>query len=250
MLRKAFLILAAATVFAAIVVDVARRWMAAGRLEKIHAGMGEWEYRLTHQKTPDPDELSPFRRKLLPIIAHPTFVTMDNLALAESTGRDLRILGGMDSVTLYGAKGLTPAIVADLSRIHTITFLGIDGSDITDDELNLLWRGLSELQSAEMEKIAIGDEGLRDVAHARKLKTLDISHTRIADRAVNYMRGLPHLDSLDLYDTQVTEQSAEALASLPALTEVLFPNSEAGRRLREKLKSLNPAIGEPPTSAP
>ncbi|RIB18908.1 hypothetical protein C2G38_2141880 [Gigaspora rosea] len=57
-------------------------------------------------------------------------------------------------------------------------------------------------------------------ASCRKLKYLDVGYTRITDKGVKELRGLPHLSSLNFDFTQVSLSCRNILADIPSLQPV------------------------------
>jgi hypothetical protein len=244
MRRKALLVIAAVIFCTVIVAGIngVQRWRAVGRLEKQGTEFGNWNLCLSNTPVPNPTGVAPFLGHLLHAVASPRTVYFESMEISTSMMQDLRVLGGTDSLSATYVKGLSPKVVVELSGNSSIIDLVVNGSDITDEGLNLLWCSLPKLKWMGVAGTGVGDDGLRDIACARWLESLDLTDTRITDRSMERLRVLPRLQHLDLSGTRVTEESAAALSTMPALKTVVLPTTETGVRLRERLERLNPGI--------
>jgi Leucine Rich repeat len=117
-----------------------------------------------------------------------------------ATSRDwdavIRLLATNPSARLHAQGQMTDAVLADVSRIETITALVLAGS-----------RNLT-------------DEGVRHLARLPALKHLDLSGTAITDRGLRVLQDLPALETLSLAGTPITDEGAAHLAHCDQLQEV------------------------------
>jgi hypothetical protein len=245
MIRKALLFVSAAVFCVVIIagIDGAVGWRATNRLIEGEVNMGDWRLRINGARVRDPGgAVSPLQRHLVRAFATPSSVHLEAPNLRPYVMRDLQFLGGVKTVTMSYQKGLTPAMMEELSHLKSIKQLSLDECGITDEGLNLLWGKLPELQEVWLDHTGISDEGLKDVAAARELKTLSLIATGVSDQTLARLRELPKLWFLDLRSTHFTEESAGLLAVIPALKCVNYPRTDAGRRACVQLRTLNPSI--------
>jgi hypothetical protein len=107
-----------------------------------------------------------------------------------------RLLAAHPSARLDARGQMTDAVLADISRIETITALDLSGS-----------RELT-------------DEGVRHLARLPALTHLDLSGTALTDRGLEVLRDLPVLETLSLAGTQVTDEGLPHLAHCHELRHV------------------------------
>jgi hypothetical protein len=108
----------------------------------------------------------------------------------------IRLLATNPSPCLSAEGQMTDAVLADVSRVETITGLGLGGSK------------------------ALTDEGVRHLARVPALKHLDLSGTAITDRGLEVLRDLPALETLSLAGTHVTDEGLAHLAHCHELRQV------------------------------
>jgi Leucine-rich repeat (LRR) protein len=108
----------------------------------------------------------------------------------------IRLLVTHPSAHLRAEGQMTDAVLDDVSRVETITGLGLDGSK------------------------ALTDEGLRHLARLPALKHLDLSGTAITDRGLQVLRALPALETLSLAGTHVTDEGLAHLSHCHELRQV------------------------------
>jgi len=108
----------------------------------------------------------------------------------------IRLLALHPSSRLNAEGQMTDAVLADVSRVETVTALDLGGSK------------------------ALTDEGLRHLARLPALKHLDVSGTAITDRGLQVLRNLPALETLSLAMTRVTDEGVAHLAHCHELRHV------------------------------
>jgi hypothetical protein len=116
----------------------------------------------------------------------------------------IRLLASHPSAALSGEGQMTDELLADLSRVETLTGLGLSGCrELTDD-------------------------GLRHLANLPALQHLDLTGTNITDAGIEVLRSLPRLRTLKLSWTQVTDAGLSVLRYCHALERVNLAGSAAG----------------------
>ncbi|KAF0517365.1 RNI-like protein [Gigaspora margarita] len=92
-----------------------------------------------------------------------------------------------------------------------------------DDKLQD-FSGLRDLTHLSLNKTRIKNASLSTIRKStfanRKLKYLDVGYTRVTDKGVKELRGLPHLSFLNLDFTQVSLSCRNILADIPSLQPV------------------------------
>ncbi|RIB18906.1 hypothetical protein C2G38_2245464, partial [Gigaspora rosea] len=104
--------------------------------------------------------------------------------------------------------------------LENLVELYLDRTSITDAGIVYL-DGLTQLS---LNKTRIKNSSLSTIRKStfanRKLKYLDVGYTRITDKGVKELRGLPHLSSLNFDFTQVSLSCRNILADIPSLQPV------------------------------
>jgi hypothetical protein len=251
--RRAFLFLAGLAACALIVagIDVARHFLAIRRIDKT-AGLSDWHYRLSGRPAPSRYPDSPaeswrgFSQRLIASPRTAYFLTIvyssdRHLEVGPSTMRDLTTLQ-VEEAWFLDCRGLTPAAMAELSGNHSLHTLKIDSCDLTNEELDLLWSRLPNLESVHLHGFTIGDQGFQNVKGARHLKYLALEDTGITTETIARLRDAPSLEKLFLSGVNLTEDYAAPLATLPGLRSLEVNGLSVGASIRERLRTLNPTI--------
>jgi len=253
MFRKVMLVFLA-LVFCAVVVagiDLARHWMAADRLENAGVELDVWSYRFSGAVVPAGYAAGDPRSWLVrwqKMIAFPRYAGLafpprgrGQLVVDRSVLRDLALLGVV-AIDLRDCRGLTPAVMSDLSRNTSVGTLIVTDCDVTNEGLNLLWSGCPNLNAVQFMRKDIGDEAFRNVKAARALKFLNLRDVAITNQTMVYLREAPRLEQLVLADVGVGEECGPLLAAMPRLRSVDLRGVRAGAAIREKLQVLRPDI--------
>jgi hypothetical protein len=151
------------------------------------------------------------------------------LASSREWDEVIRLLAMHPSARLNAEGQMTDAVLADASRVETITALDLGGS-----------RNLT-------------DEGVRHLARLTGLKHLDLSGTAITDRGLQVLRELPALETVSLAMTRVTDEGVSHLAHCHELREVNLSWTRTGdgalRALAGKRRLYDFASGNDVTDA-
>jgi hypothetical protein len=141
----------------------------------------------------------------------------------------IRLLAMHPSACLNAMGQMTDAVLADVSRVETITALDLGGSK------------------------ELTDEGVRHLARLPALQHLDLSATAITDRGLQVLRDLPALETFSLAGTRVTDEGVAYLAHCHELRHVNLSGTRTGdgalRALAGKRKLHDFASGNDVTDA-
>jgi hypothetical protein len=116
----------------------------------------------------------------------------------------IRLLALHPSSRLNAEGQMTDAVLADVSRVDTVTALDLGGSK------------------------ALTDEGLLHLARLPGLKHVDVSGTSITDRGLQVLRNLPALETLSLAMTRVTDEGVAHLADCHELRHLNLSSTRTG----------------------
>jgi hypothetical protein len=116
----------------------------------------------------------------------------------------IALLATHPAARLEAAGQMTDAVLADVSRIETVTALDLGGSK------------------------ALTDEGVRHLARLPGLKHLDLSGTAVTDRGLEVLRELPSLETLSLAMTRVTDAGVALVAGCDELRRVNLSWTQTG----------------------
>jgi hypothetical protein len=247
MLRKAIhctlVLLLCALVVA--VIDGARRASAMERMVRKGVGLGNWRYAVTHGAAPDPgDAKSEWQRRLRCMDSTPRTASLDDLmgsALDESVSRDLAI-ARVEELKVYHLVFATK-VLEGLSGQSSIRELDVEDLNFTNEDLNCVWRCLTNLEGATLVFPDVGVEGFREIGKARKLKRLSVvSGLHLDERLLVQLREAPALEELSLEGVELTENSLPAIASMPTLLRLRLDRAEASRKLAAGLRQMKRPI--------
>ncbi|RIB23849.1 hypothetical protein C2G38_2170077 [Gigaspora rosea] len=125
-------------------------------------------------------------------------------------------------LSLSGTK-LTDVGMSALKDLENLVELYLDRTSITDAGIVFL-DGLRDLTHLSLNKTRIKNASLSTIRKStfanRKLKYLDVGYTRVSDKGVKELRGLPHLSFLNLDFTHVSLSCRNILADIPSLQPV------------------------------
>jgi len=143
----------------------------------------------------------------------------------------------LETVGLDGKRPeLTDAALAHIGKIHTLKGLSIEGASITDDGLRHL-AGLTELKDLSIENTPITGEGLKYL-QCEALDELNVSGSRIYDRALRYVRRFPELRRLNLSATPISDGGLRYIGDLRNLKFITLNETTIGGSGLQYLNSM------------
>lgn len=126
---------------------------------------------------------------------------------------------GLESLGLGWTK-IDDDGLAYLPRLKNLRMLHLGGAPISEAGLKALCeKGFDSLEELSLEDTAIGDDAIRVVAaRCKKLKHLDVYHTRVSDAALDDLAALPELRFLGCGLSRISKNGVQSLkARCPAL---------------------------------
>lgn len=118
--------------------------------------------------------------------------------------------------------------------------LGIDGvgPDPTDKGIGYL-SGMTGLERLSLSSIRVSDEGIKQVANFRALRTLDVAHSNnsLTDAGLESLAGLNELETL-VISGLITDRGLVHLSGLESLRKSVLWGSVSDTAMEELLKSL------------
>jgi hypothetical protein len=126
------------------------------------------------------------------------------IAISRDWDEIIRMLASHPDAALHAEGQMTDAVLADVSRVETVTGLNLSGSS------------------------AVTDDGVRHLAHLTSLRHLDLSGTNVTDAGLEVLRNLPRLQTISLAGTRTTDAGVRALAHCEALEHVNLAATGAG----------------------
>jgi len=252
MFRKILWFLIVTIVWALVLtgIDGVRHARALRHLEARHAIFDDWHFRIVGGEALAPaHEERGLRARWQAMVAVPGYVGLEQTTLDEPTVRNLALIR-MGSLAVTECRGLSPALMTEVSRITSIHWFVSNDSDLTDEGLCLLWSGLPDLETAVVRSDRIGADGFRTIGHARKLRELILGGRGITDQVIAQVSAAPAVQSLALDHAAVTEACAPFLAGMPPLRSVGWITPELDAVLVKRLKALNPKLQLPDVGPP
>jgi len=162
-----------------------------------------------------------------------------------------RLLAANPSARLHARGQMTDAVLADISRIETITALELGGSKaLTDEGVRHLAR-LPALKHLDLSGTAITDRGLRALRNLAALETLSLAGTSITDEGVTHLAHCHELQHVNLSWTRTGDAALRALAGKRQLHHFASGNgiTDAGIQLLHELPVFKSWQGGAPSMA-
>jgi len=95
--------------------------------------------------------------------------------------------------------------------------LFLEGTKVTDASLPLIG-GFKQLESLDLSRLPVTDNGLAAVVGLRNLKTLFLTGCQVSDACLPHLRGLKQLEMLDAEGSRITPDGIKKLrTTLPKL---------------------------------
>ncbi|HET9262693.1 MAG TPA: hypothetical protein VFO14_06590 [Vicinamibacterales bacterium] len=139
------------------------------------------------------------------------------------------------SAGLSGEGQMTDAMLADLSRVGSLTALGLSGCRaVTDDGVRHLSR-LTALQHLELSGTGITDAGLQVLRDLPGLRTLSLAWTRVTDEGIGALAHCDQIEQVNLAATRAGDGALRALAGKPRLHHLTIALTDAGLPLLHEL---------------
>jgi Leucine-rich repeat (LRR) protein len=138
-----------------------------------------------------------------------------------------------------GRTLVTGAGLAQLSRLHQLSTVGLCGAAITDDGLSGV-ESLSGLEDLVFDGTPVTDRGLVHLGKLTKLTHLGLNKTRVDGSGFKCLWDLKSLRVLDLANCRVT---SEGLAGLRGLTGLRNLDLGCNRITDAGLANLRPLVG-------
>jgi hypothetical protein len=147
----------------------------------------------------------------------------------------IRLVALHPSAGLSAEGQMTDAVLADVSRVETITALNLSGcKGVTDDGVRHLAR-LPALQHLDVSGTSITDSGLQVVRSLPKLRTISLAWTRVSDEGIGALTHCDELEHVNLAATGAGDGALRALAGKRKLHHLLIALTDAGLPLLHDL---------------
>ena len=150
---------------------------------------------------------------------------------------ELRVIGGFRARELFlpGPKSPPAWIPQELFRIVDLSY-----QSVTTQELERLIN-ITTIQTLNLKKNNIGDEGARVLAGNTTIQTLNLEENNIGDEGAKALAGNTTIQTLNLRYTYIGDEGARALAENNTLTTLYLGCNnigDEGARAFENMKQL------------
>jgi hypothetical protein len=147
----------------------------------------------------------------------------------------IQMLRGHPQAALSGEGQMTDAMLAEVTRVETITALGLSGCrGVTDEGLRHLAK-LPALQHLDLSGTGITDAGLQVVRQLPRLRTISLAWTRVTDAGIGALADCHDLEDVNLATAGVGDGALRALAGKPKLHRLVIQLTDAGLPLLHEL---------------
>jgi len=127
---------------------------------------------------------------------------------------EIKRMGGSVTIEYTGPAWLEEWLKdQDLLIFHEITFVSLNGEDVTDEGLEHL-KNLTALEGLYLSAAQITDAGLEHLKNLTALNRLDLSNTQITGAGLEHLNNLSTLEGLYLRGAQITDAGLEHLKNL------------------------------------
>lgn len=146
------------------------------------------------------------------------------------------------------AKEFPGAISFESQQSSYVTFTAVSLRGSFDDEgFSKLAPVLPELVTLDLSATKVTDKAVGALESAGKLRQIRLAETQVTDAAIDALLKIPSLESVNLYGTQVTDQGIRKLAGLPNLKRLYVWQTpvtpETVKFLQEKLPGCEIVTG-------
>ena len=157
----------------------------------------------------------------------------------SATSRDwneiIRLLALNPSAGLSAEGQMTDTLLADISRVETITALHLSGCrQVTDEGMRHLAR-LPALQHLDLSGTSITDAGLQVLRNLPALRTLSLAWTAVTDDGIGALARCDQVEHVDLGATRAGDGALRALAGKRNLRHLVIALTDAGLPLLHDL---------------
>jgi len=160
----------------------------------------------------------------------------------------LKSLTGLKSLSLRGTKvtgagaeELQAALPGCAIEVDKPTALSLRNSTYSEDEIARQLKGWRALRSVDLTGTRVGEKALRQLGELAGVQSLDLSQTPLADSWLAHLKGLNGLRELILRATPVGDSGLAHVAGLTSLTTLNLSNTKItneGLGHLAKMKSL------------
>ncbi|QDT33307.1 protein kinase domain-containing protein [Thalassoglobus polymorphus] len=113
-------------------------------------------------------------------------------------------LSMIDGLTLSNNSSLTDRGLIGLSKIKTLRWLYVGGTQITDQAL-VSYNELSKLETLGLGKTSISGAGLEVLSKQTRLREIQLNGTAISNSGLSHLKNFPNLIRLNLSSTNVSD---------------------------------------------
>jgi internalin A len=162
--------------------------------------------------------------------------------ISDASLKELADLKNLASLNLRGTK-ITTAGLKELARFKKLTTLRLDGQQLTDASLRALRevgllhvlsdtragtfltpgyderpKSVAEVLALDLRSTQVTDDGLKELAVFKNLKSLEVAHTQLTGRGFRDLVGLKDLTYIGLNESKLTDAGLKEVARLKGLT--------------------------------
>jgi hypothetical protein len=171
---------------------------------------------------------------------------------ADSAGDPHAAPKGPDAALVAAVAGFSkdfPGAVSfesQQSALVTFTAVSLRGN-LDDAGFEKLASITPHFVTVDLSATKITDKAVAQLASAKDLRLIRLAETGVTDAAIDTLLKLPNLESINLYGTKVTDEGVSRLSSLPNLRHLYLWQTavtpEAVKALKEKLPSCEIITG-------
>ena len=149
-------------------------------------------------------------------------IDLAGLDLTVSQFQQLKTLSHLKGLDLQFCTGLTPDVLAEISKLKGLRALRLAGTEVSDSSIELIAK-LTSLRSLDLEVCEnISDVSMPEITTMKELRCLILKKTafeklKITDTGLADLPQLEQLEVLSLYGNRVTDEGMQSLAKVTTL---------------------------------
>ncbi|WP_417850829.1 protein kinase domain-containing protein [Thalassoglobus sp.] len=132
------------------------------------------------------------------------FITLIDRGVSNVDILPFQRLSVIDGLTLANNSALTDHGLIGLSKIKTLKWLYVGGTQITNQAL-VSYNDLSNLETLGLGKTSISGAGLEVLTKLNGLREIQLNGTAVSDAGLSHLKNFPNLIRLNLSSTNVTD---------------------------------------------
>lgn len=105
-------------------------------------------------------------------------------------------------------KGMRARGIAAIGKLHDLQSLTLDGSHITDADIETICKALKNLTVLSISRTQVTNAAIRHIKSLPKLRELHLSSTKVDDNCLSDIADIPQIQHVTAVDTNISDAAA------------------------------------------